>query len=69
MRSWNSGSPIRSGKTGCQLWDISSGREHGPVLEHRHMVCAMAISPDNRMLATGDVEGVIRSGVSRPVSL
>jgi WD40 repeat protein/serine/threonine protein kinase len=50
----------RAGKTGCQLWDISSGREHGPVLEHHQMVCAMAISPDNRMLGTGDIEGVIR---------
>ncbi len=51
---------IRSGRSGCQLWDTSTGRAQGPVLEHHQMVCAMAISPDNRMLATGDVAGVIR---------
>jgi WD40 repeat protein len=51
---------IRSGKTGCQLWDISTGHAQGPALEHHQMVCAMAISPDNRMLATGDVQGAIR---------
>jgi WD40 repeat protein len=50
----------RSGKTGCQLWDTSTGREHGPVLEHHQVVCAMAISPDSRMLVTGDIEGAIR---------
>jgi hypothetical protein len=30
------------------------------VLEHHQMVCAMAISPDSRMLASGDASGVIR---------
>jgi WD40 repeat protein len=51
---------VRSGRSACQLWDVPTGRHHGPVLEHHQMVCAMAISPDNRKLASGDADGVIR---------
>jgi WD40 repeat protein/serine/threonine protein kinase len=50
----------RSGKTGCRLWDTSTGREQGLVLEHPKVVCVMAFSPDSRILVTGDIEGEIR---------
>jgi WD40 repeat protein len=40
-----------------RLWDVATGRQIGPTLNHANKVHAVAFSPDGRWLATGDEDG------------
>ena len=43
-----------------RLYDASTGRPVGPVLEHKNTVFSAAFSPDSRMLLTGSTDNTAR---------
>jgi WD40 repeat protein/tRNA A-37 threonylcarbamoyl transferase component Bud32 len=43
-----------------RLFDISTGRPAGPILEHKNTVSSAAFSPDGRMLLTGSTDNTAR---------
>jgi hypothetical protein len=43
-----------------RLFDVSTGRPVGPVLEHKNTVFSAAFSPDGRMLLTGSTDSTAR---------
>jgi eukaryotic-like serine/threonine-protein kinase len=43
-----------------RLFDVSTGRPVGPVLDHKNTVCSAAFSPDGRMLVTSSTDNSVR---------
>lgn len=43
-----------------RLWEIATGKEIGRFLGHDRVVSALAFSPNHRLLASGDMGGIIR---------
>ncbi|MCO6456643.1 MAG: protein kinase [Pirellulaceae bacterium] len=51
---------IGSGNNACQIWDVRTGRPHGPRLETAAPVRATAFSANGQLLAGGCEDGIAR---------
>jgi serine/threonine-protein kinase len=43
-----------------KVWNLATGREHGPVLTHKTLVASVAFSPDGSRLASFSQDGELR---------
>jgi WD40 repeat protein/tetratricopeptide (TPR) repeat protein len=45
--------------SGCQVWDVATGRPVSPLLPHTNWVAALRFSPDGKTLAAGGYNGIV----------
>jgi WD40 repeat protein len=49
---------VSSGPVGVIVWDVATGKEWNTVAGHRHPLDALSFSPDGRLVASLDREGI-----------
>lgn len=59
LLTWDDGGFAASASDDCTLkiWDLRAGEELAVLVEHRHPVSSLAISPDRKYLLSGDAGG------------